>query len=160
MKPMNDMIELSDHFRRSAELDHHDAVVDLVALTRKFANEVTWIDLTYPRENEINRKTAELQRGLLEKMVAAGQAAGLSRIVLPLHKDSPFAQFVQEEVLNKNEFDLPMTFRTADYKRDLASLGDINPAIETALDEGVRGVCAIDSDLKYKWDSDMRPAVA
>ena len=158
MKPMSDIIELSDHFRRSVVFENHEAVAQIVAQAHKFACEVTWIDLTYPPENQINRTTIANQKAILQDMVSAAEDAGLKNIILPLPKDCPFAQFVQAEVLDKNDFTMKITFRSSEYRKDLAGVGAIDPAVKTALDEGVRGVCAVDPDMRYKWDSDMRPA--
>ncbi len=160
MKPMNDLIELSDHFRRSVQFENHNSVASLVAQAHKFACEMTWIDLNYPMNNEINRTTAKHQTDILTTMIKSAQDAGIKSLVLPLHKNSPFAKFVQSQVLDKNEFGIDVSFHTSEYKKDLASVGAINTSVKTALDEGVRGVCAINSNLKYKWDSDMRPVPA
>lgn len=160
MKPTGDLIKLSDLFRRSAAFENNDAVAELVAQAHKFACEVTWIDLSYPLTNEINRTTANFQKETLERLAKAAQDAGLAKVTLPLHKDSPFAQFVQSEVLDSNDFGVEFSFRSSEYRQDLAEVGNIDASIKTALDEGIRGVCAINSNLKYKWDSDLRPVPA
>lgn len=160
MKPMSDIIELSDHFRRSVEFENHDAVACVVGQAHKFACETTWIQAGLPVENEHNRTTANFLTDIMKDLTGAAQEAGLKRIVLPLHEKSPFAQFVQSEVLKKNDFGMPVTFRSSEYKKDLSEIGNIDTSLQTALDEGVRGVCAIDSNLKYKWSSDIRPVAA
>lgn len=151
MKPSNDIIELSDLFRRSMHFANHGAVAEVVAQARKFVCEVSWIDLTYADGDEINVTTAKHQTQIVSDLVAAAKDAGMSELVLPMHKDSPLAAFVQRQVLDKNDFGMTVRFRATDFKADQNGAGPVNPNIQTALDIGLRGFCAIDSDLKYKW---------
>ena len=160
MKAKADLIELSDHFRRSVAFENHEAVAQIVAQAHKFANEVTWIDLGLPANNEINRTTANFQKQILTDMISAAKEAGLKSLVLPLHKNSPFAKFVQSEILDAHDFGMAISFRSSEYKKDLAEIGAIDTSVKTILDEGVRGVCAINSNLKYKWSSYIRPVAA
>lgn len=156
MKPIEDLITLSDYFRRSAHFENNDAVAELVVAARKFSSECTWIDVGYPPETEISRKNIRFLSDTLDEMVAAGKKSGLQKIVLPLHKDSPFAQFVQQYVIDKNEYGLRIDFRNNEYDLDLSHIGAISADVKTILDEGLRGLCAIDSSTKFQWDAELR----
>ena len=156
MKPMSCVIELSDRFRRAVQFEKHDAVAELVSATRDFACACTWIDLTYSIENNVTQASIKHLVQALENVAKAAKESGLNRIVLPLSADSPFAKFIQEQVLDQNDFDVKFTFRRAEYGKNLQSVGTIDPYIKTLLDIGIRGVGAIKSETKYKWDAELR----
>lgn len=161
MKPMTDLIELSDHFRRAVQFDNQYAITRLVDASVKFANECTWIDLLYPVDNRVVQDNISRLLISLSGIAEAAKESGLNRIVLPLHAHSPFAAFIQENLLDRYNFGIEMEFRTRDYKKDLSRVGKINSDIRTILDEGIRGLAAISSETKYKWDAelkDMKPA--
>ena len=161
MKAMSCLIELSDRFRRAVQFEKHAAVSKLVSATHDFACACTWIDLTYTIENNVTQASIKHLVKTLENVAKAAKESGLNRIVLPLPADSPFATFVQEQVLDQNDFDVNFTFRRSEYGKNLQSVGTIDPSIKTALDIGIRGVGAIKSETKYKWDAelkDLKPA--
>lgn len=153
---MNDLIELSDRFRRAVQFDNHQAVSQLVSAARDFAAACTWIDLTYTIENRVSRDSISRLKEKLEAMALAAQKSGLNRIVLPLHTDSPFAKFIKDNVIDKNEFAVKYGFRRSEYAKDLKSVGTIDPNIETFLDIGLRRLGAIKSETKYKWDAEIK----
>lgn len=150
-----DLIELSDLFRRAVRFENHDAAKELVDLTRRFGCAVTYIYGEYDMDHSVNKQALASIKQELESMGQAARRAGLESLLLPLHKDNPLAGIVQDHLLDKNDFGLTFMFREDDYSQDLDDTGIIREGIPTFLDEGIRGLGAIDDKVKYKWDRDI-----
>lgn len=149
------LILLSDLFRRSAQFDQQEPARELVNLTREFGCDLTWIYGEYPMSHGMNRAALEDISKTMTKMADVAASAGLKSLRLPLHKDDPHAGYIKDHVVSKNRFPVRFLFCTANYRDDLDSVGSIKPEIKTFLDEGIRGLGAIEPSVKYKWDRDI-----
>ncbi len=151
-----DVIELSDLFRRAASFDDQQRAEKLVELAHHFSCAMTYIYHEYSLDESVNRQAIKRMKSILEEMAWVANKGGLSGLVLPLHEDHPNAEIIRERILKDNPLGLPITFRTKDYDQDLDDVGYIRGDVKTCLDEGVRGYAAVEQDLKYKWDRDLR----
>jgi len=152
----SDMIELSDLFRRSVIFGNQDTAKELVDLVRNLGCAITYLRPEDNIESHVNRTALKDIAGILAAIDDAASMAGMRTVVLPLHEDDPFAAIMRDKILDEGTFTVQFGFRTEDYDRDLDSIGFIDGDIPTFLDEGIRGLGAIDSELKYKWNRDLR----
>lgn len=157
-KPL-DLIELSDTFRRASTqtFSKMPQSPTLVSLTRYLGTASTWIDLTYPENHWVNKKPLDQMGAILSLLKSEAAQAGYTEIILPFHKDNPVSEILSRQSFWKQEgYGELFSFKETEYCRDQSPLGIIDLSIPTILDEGLRGVAAIDDDLKYKWNNDLR----
>lgn len=151
-----DTIKLSDAFRRHAEYGEPQKVAEIVKQARIFAASTTWY---YPAETWFHdRVTANVTRSVT-RMAEIAASMGAKEIILPVTGDprSSFTAFFERKILPTLDLPVKVSLQKHEYKKDLTKLGRIDRRIKTAIDNGLRGMADIDSNLKYKWDRNSRP---
>lgn len=151
-----DTIKLSDAFRRHAEYGEPQKVAEIVKQARIFAASTTWY---YPAETWFHdRVTANVTRSVT-RMAEIAASMGAKEIILPVTGDprSSFTAFFERKILPTLDLPVKVSLQKHEYKKDLTKLGRIDRRIKTAIDNGLRGMVDIDSNLKYKWDRNSRP---
>lgn len=151
-----DTIKLSDAFRRHAEYGEPQKVAEIVKQARIFAASTTWY---YPAETWFHdRVTANVTRSVT-RMAEIAASMGAKEIILPVTGDprSSFTAFFENKILPTLDLPVKVSLQKHEYKKDLTKLGRIDRRIRTAIDNGLRGMADIDSNLKYKWDRNPRP---
>jgi hypothetical protein len=148
MKTEFNLISYSDRFRRlpPEQRDLRDA--RLVQLTRDFAGFASQYD---PRELDCDVPLRKMKE-VVGKMAESLTVKGMDCIVLPVSEHFPGAAAIQERVLAGTNFVL----QSRPYTSDLSAEGPIYAEVRTVLDEGYRGMCDIDEQLKYRWDNEMQ----
>ncbi|HYD18880.1 MAG TPA: hypothetical protein VEF76_10415 [Patescibacteria group bacterium] len=151
-----DTIELSDAFRRHAQYPEQALVKEMVKQARHFAAATTWYN---PAETWFHKGVTEKITKSVTRMAEIAAKLGADEIALPVTGDarSPFTKFFEQKILPTLDLPVKVTLQKHEYKKDLTKLGRIDRRIKTAIDEGVRGMADIDSNLKYKWDRNPRP---
>lgn len=154
-----DLIELSDWFRRQKpfvdpanEDSSYRQSKEIVSLTREFAAALTYYHGELPAISRVNRWALKDLWSVVEKMDVAMKDIVADEIILPASAALPFAETLKSEVMRGTRFAL----QTEAYTKDLSVVGPIYPEVRTVLDEGYRGLCDIDQELKYRWDAEMR----
>lgn len=148
-----DTVELSDAFRRHAAYDYPALVARLVESARSVAVLSTWYDHS---ETMMHAELTQKLRTEIRQAALIASRIGTDQLILPVdgHRDSLFARYFKKTVMAEDfaaTLPVKVKLQSQEYRRDLSALGPIDPAIKTALDEGVRGVARINSNLKYKW---------
>jgi hypothetical protein len=149
-------IKLSDAFRRHAEYGEPQKVAEIVKQARIFAASTTWY---HPAETWFHdRVTANVTRSVT-RMAEIAASIGAKEIILPVTGDprSSFTAFFEKKILPTLDLPVKVSLQKREYKKDLTKLGRIDRRIKTAIDNGLRGMADIDSNLKYKWDRNPRP---
>lgn len=149
-------IKLSDAFRRHAEYSQPEKVKEIVKQARIFAASTTWY---HPAETWFHAKVTANVTSSVTRMAEIAQQLGAKEIILPVTGDprSSFTAFFENKILPTLDLPVKVSLQKTEYKTDLTQLGRIDRRIKTAIDEGIRGMADIDSNLKYKWDRNPRP---
>lgn len=149
-------IKLSDAFRSHAPYGEPEKVKAMVKQARIFAASTTWY---HPAETWFHERVTENVTKSVTRMAEIAQQLGAKEIILPVTGDprSSFTAFFENKILPTLDLPVKVSLQKTEYKTDLTKLGRIDRRIKTAIDEGVRGMADIDSNLKYKWDRNPRP---
>jgi len=145
-----DVVELSDAFRRHARFDDAEAVRDLVHEARRFTAFSTWYD---PAETFRHRDLTDSMRHSISRMAALAVRLGADEIELPVSGDprNPVAGFIQRKVLGLDSLPVKVSLQKGEYNKDFSLMGRIDRRIKTPIDQGLRGMADINSNLKMKW---------
>lgn len=150
-----DTLALSDAFRRNAifplrlSFEISEEIV-------KSVREIGVLSTYYYAEDgdsEGNQRLIERIGRAIKDIHHRAHSLQAEKIILPfveqgqgcIFSDALFAH------LKSANLDSDFSLRAEEYKKDLSAFGQIDPTIPTILDEGVRGVCHIDSELKFAW---------
>lgn len=149
-------IKLSDAFRRGAEYGEPQKVAEIVKQARIFAASTTWY---HPAETWFHARVTENVTKSVTRMAEIAASLGAKEIILPVTGDprSSFTAFFEKKILPTLDLPVKVSLQKHEYKKDLTHLGRIDRRIRTAIDQGLRGMADIDSNLKYKWDRNPRP---
>lgn len=145
-----DLIELSDAFRRHASYKDPLLVQELVKEARQFTTLSTWYDYSESfRHKDLSMKlTVSVMR-----IASLAVQLKLDEVTLPVSGDprSPFASFFTHRVLPELQLPVKVSLQSGEYAKDLSHIGRIDKRIKTSLDEGLRGMANIKTDLRCKW---------
>ena len=149
------LIELSDVFRRSAvKFDKEELAAELVKSTRNLVCLSSHYMPEYPdlAENKLVDKKIQKE---LEHVLEIAEKLKINEIVLPFEKHTSFwhAIRIQDEVIYKlHHSPVKITLHKGVYNKDNIKFGSIKTGTKTALDMGIRGMVALNPELKAKWD--------